>query len=128
MEGYGNDQEPIYLVIGYTGEYSAHSEWVVCAYRSKEMAEAHATGAREHAADYGRRLDGWRVMVNSTRQPYREGFHFVPFTTLVTPPRPKWHSSPFDPTGNVNDWDEPPEYEVRRVVMLAEVPQTTEAA
>lgn len=35
----------IYAVIGSEGQYSDYSEWVVCAYPSKELADEHARRA-----------------------------------------------------------------------------------
>jgi hypothetical protein len=43
--------ERIFLVQGTTGEYSDRSEWVVCAFRSKEKAEAHAHDAQWRAKE-----------------------------------------------------------------------------
>ncbi len=36
----------IYIVRGFCGEYSDRSEWTVCAYESREGAEAHALAAQ----------------------------------------------------------------------------------
>lgn len=40
---------PIFLVIGTTGEFDDYHEWVVCAYRNIESAQAHAKLANEDA-------------------------------------------------------------------------------
>lgn len=40
---------PIFLVIGVTGEYEDHHEWVVCAYRDIQSAHEHAKRADEEA-------------------------------------------------------------------------------
>jgi hypothetical protein len=40
---------PIFLVVGATGEYDDHHEWVVCAYRNIESAQEHAKKAEEEA-------------------------------------------------------------------------------
>ena len=36
----------IYIVEGWTGEYSDHQEWPVAAYESEDMAKAHAEAAK----------------------------------------------------------------------------------
>lgn len=41
----------IYLVEGSTGEYSDASDWIVCAYKSKEKAEEHAGNAERRAKE-----------------------------------------------------------------------------
>lgn len=41
---------PIFLVMGSTGEYDDHHEWIVCAYRDVESAQTHAKLAEEDAA------------------------------------------------------------------------------
>lgn len=41
----------IYLVIGETGEYDDHNEWVVHAYRSRELALEHAAAAEAVAKE-----------------------------------------------------------------------------
>ncbi len=39
----------VYVVFGYTGEYSDRSEWPVCAYLDGSLAEEHAKRAVEEA-------------------------------------------------------------------------------
>ena len=41
----------VYLVIGETGEYDDHSEWVVRAYGSEELAQGHAAAAEAVAKE-----------------------------------------------------------------------------
>lgn len=48
----------IYLVQGTTGEYSDRTDWVVCAYRSKQKAEDHASKAMHRAMELFK--SGWR--------------------------------------------------------------------
>lgn len=38
----------IYIVVGYTGEFSDRTEWNVAAYTSRDKAEAHAKGATQY--------------------------------------------------------------------------------
>lgn len=43
--------ETIWIVQGTTGEYSDRTDWYVCAYRSQEMAEEHASKAMRRAKE-----------------------------------------------------------------------------
>lgn len=40
----------IYIVQGSAGEYSERTEWLVCAYKNKEIAQIHAEEAQKEAA------------------------------------------------------------------------------
>jgi hypothetical protein len=44
----------IYVVMGSTGEYSDHHNWLVCAYRTKEDAEQHEIEATKRAHGFKR--------------------------------------------------------------------------
>lgn len=48
----------IYLVEGSTGEYSDAQDWIVCAYRSKEKAEEHASKATQRSKEL--QNENWR--------------------------------------------------------------------
>lgn len=41
----------VYVVMGYTGEYSDHTSWAVCAYEDEDKAEKHALKAEIRAKE-----------------------------------------------------------------------------
>ncbi len=55
----------IYIVEGSTGEYSDRSEWVVCAFRSKEKAEELASKATLRAKEL--QGENWRYQSTEDR-------------------------------------------------------------
>ena len=42
---------PVFVVIGSTGEYSDRTEWVVCAYKDEELAKQHVVLAKQRAQE-----------------------------------------------------------------------------
>lgn len=124
----GSD-EAVYVVVAAHGQYSEHSEWVVCAYRGIEAAEDHvdhATRAARLAAylwgcvwDSGDDLIA--RMVGDDGLVLRSEYDPDPQETGWWMDSQRFHDC-------VTSIDGPPTYSVWTVPLMAAVPQPEEAA
>lgn len=106
----------IHVVVAVQGQYSDRSEWEVCAYFDKTMAEEHARRANEVSEDVCARLRAMDVEEDSYTDEWNRRREAV-----------KVDIRPFDGTGEMCSYDDP-FYAVATLPILREVPEAGPAS
>lgn len=99
----------IHVVVGVEGEYSDRSEWEVCAYPSRELADEHAMRATEAGAEVAAKL---RAM-DDDEDSYTDEWDKRREVVMV---------NPWDATGQFSGYDEPG-YHAVTIPLLHELPK-----